>query len=106
VAVVWSEEGADDFLSALKYLRERNPVAAGRLSRRVDDTLQRLDELPLDGPEVELGEGVVVRTGPIALQMRVATVTRWTEVAGFAILLIAVIVALIWRRRRDLQRAG
>jgi plasmid stabilization system protein ParE len=38
VAVVWSPEGADDFLSALAYLRARNPGAAERLASRVCGT--------------------------------------------------------------------
>jgi plasmid stabilization system protein ParE len=65
VAVVWTVEGADDFLSALTYLRERNPGAAEALARRVDDALRRLDELPVDGPETELANGLVVRSWPV-----------------------------------------
>jgi plasmid stabilization system protein ParE len=65
VAVVWSTEGADDFLAAIAYLHERNAAATRRLLERVDEALRRLDELPLDGPETLLGSGVVVRSWPI-----------------------------------------
>jgi plasmid stabilization system protein ParE len=65
VAVIWSPEGADDFLSALTYLLERNPAAAEKLANRVDDALRRLDELPIDGPETQLAEGGAVRSWPV-----------------------------------------
>jgi plasmid stabilization system protein ParE len=44
VAVVWSSEGADDFLAALTYLRKRNVAAAERLMREVNATLRQIDE--------------------------------------------------------------
>jgi plasmid stabilization system protein ParE len=65
VAVVWSPEGADDFLTALTYLRSRNRGAAEKLALSVDTALRRLDELPIDGPETELAGGIVVRSWPI-----------------------------------------
>jgi plasmid stabilization system protein ParE len=66
VAVVWTVEGADDFLSALTYLRQRNPAAADALSRRIDQALGMLDELPLDGPETKLEGGEAVRSWPVS----------------------------------------
>jgi hypothetical protein len=41
---------ADDFLAALTYLRRRNAAAAERIMHAVNTALQRLDELPIDGP--------------------------------------------------------
>jgi plasmid stabilization system protein ParE len=64
-AVVWSSEGADDFRAALAYLRNRNVAAAERLMHAVNAALQRLDELPIDGPESELSSGALVRSWPI-----------------------------------------
>lgn len=64
MAVVWSEEGAEDFLAAVAYLHERNPAAARKLVERVDEALRRLDELPLDGPEMRLRNGGVARSWP------------------------------------------
>jgi plasmid stabilization system protein ParE len=65
VAVVWTTEGADDFLTAVAYLHEQNPAAASKLAARTDEALQRLDELPLEGPETRLRGGAVVRSWPI-----------------------------------------
>jgi plasmid stabilization system protein ParE len=65
VAVIWTVEGADDFLAALGYLRVRNPAAADSLARRVDEALRRLDELPIDGPGTTLRSGDLVRSWPI-----------------------------------------
>jgi plasmid stabilization system protein ParE len=65
VGVVWSAEGADDFLSTLAYLRTRNPAAAQSLARRVDEALRRLDEQPIDGPTITLTTGESVRSWPI-----------------------------------------
>ena len=65
MAVVWSLEGADDFLAALAYLRTRNIAAAERLMRDVNAALQRLDELPIDGPERRLSSGAFVRSWPV-----------------------------------------
>jgi plasmid stabilization system protein ParE len=45
MAILWSREGADDFLTALAYLRERSPAAAERLAARVNETLQKLVDL-------------------------------------------------------------
>lgn len=63
--IVWSSEGADDFLAALTYLRERNRAAAERLMREVNAALEQLDELPIEGPEVRLSSGVLVRSWPV-----------------------------------------
>jgi plasmid stabilization system protein ParE len=65
VAVVWSSEGADDFLAALTYLRRRNAAAAERMMHAVNTALQRLHELPIDGPETRLSTGAFVRSWPI-----------------------------------------
>jgi plasmid stabilization system protein ParE len=65
VAIVWSSEGADDFLAAVAYLRKRNVTAAERLIREVNAALRRLDELPLDGPESQLSSGALVRSWPV-----------------------------------------
>lgn len=65
MAVVWSTEGADDFLAAVTYLHDRNAAAARKLAERVDEALKRLDEVPLDGPETLLRGGLVVRSWPI-----------------------------------------
>jgi plasmid stabilization system protein ParE len=65
VAIVWSSEGADDFLAALAYLRQRNRTAAERLSHEVNAALRRLDELPLEGSESRLSNGALVRSWPV-----------------------------------------
>jgi plasmid stabilization system protein ParE len=65
VAVVWTPEGADDFLAALAFLCGRNRAAASALSARVDRALRALDELPLDGPRTTLRGGDVVRGWPV-----------------------------------------
>ena len=62
MAVVWSSEGADDFLAALTYLRNRNVAGAERLMHEVNAALRRLDELPIDGPESRLSSGALVRS--------------------------------------------
>lgn len=36
MAIVWTSEGADDFLAALVYLRQRTSAAAAALSEQVD----------------------------------------------------------------------
>lgn len=65
MAVTWSPEGADDFMAAVSYLHERNPVAAAKLVASVDEALRRLDELHLDGPETTLRNGFMVRSWPV-----------------------------------------
>ena len=65
MAVVWTSEGADDFLAALAYLRQRNSAAAASLLEQLEQALQMLDELPLDGPETTLENGAVVRSWPV-----------------------------------------
>ena len=65
MAILWSPEGGDDILTALSYLRERSPAAAERLAASVNETLQRVAELSLEGPERTLTSGAVVRSWPI-----------------------------------------
>lgn len=65
MAVVWSAEGADDFLAALTYLRTRNVAASERLMHEVNAAVRRLDELPIDGPESQLSSGALVRSWPV-----------------------------------------
>jgi len=65
VAIVWTAEGAEDFLAALTYLRKRNRAAAERSMHEVNAALQRLDELPIDGPEGQLSSGALVRSWPV-----------------------------------------
>ena len=63
--IVWSSEAADDFLQALAYLRERNPVAAAQLATRVDAALTKLTREPIDGPAQRLRSGKLVRSWPV-----------------------------------------
>ena len=96
MAILWSPEGADDFLTALSYLCERSPAAAERLVARVNEPLQRLVALSMDGPERTRTSGAIVRSWPVP---PFVAVSRLPFVLGSC----ENSAAMILRTARDLQ---
>lgn len=94
MAIVWSSEGADDFLAALAYLRQRNLSASERLVDELNAALRRLDELPIEGPEARLSNGALVRSWPVP-PFRVYYQRRGVDV---------LIVRLYDQRREPIER--
>jgi toxin ParE1/3/4 len=56
--VRWSSPALDDLTKIVDRLNTENPVAAGRLVRRLDGVMRRIALFPEAAPEVEQRPGV------------------------------------------------
>lgn len=65
MTILFAPEAEADFLRAVSYLAERNPLAAQRLASRVFAALDRLAASECEGPEFQLATGEVVRSWPV-----------------------------------------
>lgn len=62
MTIVYTDEALADLLDALKYVRERNPVAARTLDADISTCIDRLARGEFDGPQSVLHSGSVVRS--------------------------------------------
>jgi plasmid stabilization system protein ParE len=65
VTILFAPQAEADFLGAVTYLADRNPLAAQRLAKRVFAAVDRLASAECEGPEIQLATGEVVRSWPV-----------------------------------------
>lgn len=63
--VLFSPEALDDLREAVDYIAARNPAAAERLVDRIFALIDRVASRELEGPEVRLRSGEIVRSWPV-----------------------------------------
>lgn len=63
--ITFAPEAEQDLVSAVDFVRSKNPTAATQLYSNVTTLLRRLAEGDFEGPRHRLRSGVLVRSWPI-----------------------------------------
>lgn len=63
--VTFAPEAEQDLVSAVEFVRDKNPTAAAQLYSNVTTLVRRLAEGDFEGPQHRLRSGAIVRSWPV-----------------------------------------